>query len=204
MTMRNQSRGVIALAFAICFLSIVAPLRGRPQSQGASRALDASVPMFRVDPFWPKPLPNRWSMQQVTGLYVEEKNDHVWFLNRGAAADGDEIGGDGNPPRIDCCVRGPEVIELDPEGNVVNAWGGPGYIPCGRPLCRPSSRTGEGNVWIAGTAPQDSILKFSRDGKLLWDFDHRPPKDSPPLKENNQQTDILAIQGAFQPRRGCP
>ena len=60
---------------------------------------------------------------------MEEKNDHVWFLNRAAAADGDEVGGDGNPPRIDCCVRGPEAIELDPEGNVVSSFGGPGYHP---------------------------------------------------------------------------
>ena len=57
-------------------------------------------------------------------------------------------------------------------------------------------------MWVAGTAPQDSILKFSRDGKLVWDFGHRPPKGSPPLKENNQQTDILASKGTFQPRRG--
>ncbi len=55
----------------------------------------------------------------------------------------------------------------------------------------------QGNVWVAGTAAQDSILKFSRDGKLLWDFGHRPPKDSPPLKENNQQTDILVSKGRF-------
>ena len=44
---------------------------------------------------------------------------------------------------------------------------------------------------------QDSILKFSHDGKLLWDFDHRPPKGSQPLKENNQQTDVLASKGRF-------
>jgi len=81
------------------------------------------MPMFKVDPFWPKiPLPNRWSMQQVTGLYVNDKNGHVWFLNRAQAADGDEIGGGDNPPRIDCCVRGPEAVELDHEGNVVQAW----------------------------------------------------------------------------------
>ncbi len=45
---------------------------------------------------------------------VEEKNDHVWFVNRAAAADGDEVGGsaDGTPSRIDCCIRGPEIIEL--------------------------------------------------------------------------------------------
>jgi hypothetical protein len=53
-------------------------------------------------------------MQQVTGIHVDSM-DHVWFLNRAAAADGDEIGGD-NPARIDCCVRGPEVIELDQDG----------------------------------------------------------------------------------------
>jgi hypothetical protein len=163
-----------------------------------AQALDAQgAPMFKVDPFWPKPLPNRWSMQQVTGLYVEDKTGHVWFLNRGAAADGDEIGGDGNPPRIDCCVRGPEAIELDQEGNVVHAWGGPGSIPQWPTALQTILADRQGNIWIAGTAAQDSILKFSRDGKLLWDFDHRPPKDSPPLKENNQQTDILVSKGRF-------
>jgi hypothetical protein len=77
------------------------------------------APTFKVDPFWPKPLPNRWGMQQVTGISVDQ-NDHIWFLNRAAAANPDETGGgDG---RIDCCVRGPEVIELDQEGNVVFPW----------------------------------------------------------------------------------
>jgi len=53
-----------------------------------AQALDTQgAPRFKVDPFWPKLLPNRWSMQQVTGLFVEDKTDHIWFLNRGAAAD---------------------------------------------------------------------------------------------------------------------
>jgi hypothetical protein len=188
-----------AIALTICCgLALTATLSGRPKEKKRTQALDAQgAPMFKVDPFWPKPLPNRWSMQQVTGLYVEEKNDHVWFLNRAAAADGDEIGGDGNPPRIDCCVRGPEVIELDPEGNVVNSWGGPGYIPQWPTALQTVIADRQGNVWVAGTAAQDSILKFTRDGKLLWDFGHRPPKDSPPLKENNQQTDILVSKGRF-------
>jgi hypothetical protein len=169
----------------------------RPHPQ-LKQTVDAqNAPVFRVDPFWPKPLPNRWSMQQVTGLYVEAKNDHIWFLNRGANADGDEIGGGDNPPRIDCCVRGPEVIELDQEGNVVSSWGGPGYIPEWPTALQTIIADRQGNIWIGGTAPQDSILKFSRDGKLLWDFGHRPPKDSGPLKENNQQTDIIGSKGRF-------
>src|SRR5262249_36823255 len=43
------------------------------------------APQYRVDPFWPKPLPNKWSMQQVVGIWVDQM-DHVWFLNRGVAA----------------------------------------------------------------------------------------------------------------------
>ena len=163
-----------------------------------AQALDAQgAPMFKVDPFWPKVLPNRWSMQQVTGLYVEDKTGHIWFLNRAAAADGDEIGGGDNPPRIDCCVRGPEAIELDQEGNVVHAWGGPGYIPQWPTNLQTILADREGNIWISGTAAQDSILKFSRDGKLLWDFGHRPPKDGPPMKENNQNTDMMVSKGRF-------
>ena len=85
-----------------------------------NQVIDANgAPVFRVDPFWPKPLKNRWSMQQVTGIGVDHM-DHIWFVNRGAVAEGDEIGGGDNPPRIDCCVRGPEIIELDQEGNVLN------------------------------------------------------------------------------------
>ena len=93
------------------------PRRPEMRSSRAPIGMDENgAPVSRVDPFWPKPLPNRWSMQQVTGIHVDHE-DHIWFLNRAAAAEGDEIGGDGNPPRIDCCVRGPEVIELDQDGN---------------------------------------------------------------------------------------
>ena len=104
----KRSIGSLVTASAICFVALAATMHGHLQARAAAKSEDAQkVPVYRVDPFWPKPLPNRWSMQQVTGLIVEGKNDHVWFLNRGAAADGDEIGGGDNPPRIDCCVRGP-------------------------------------------------------------------------------------------------
>jgi hypothetical protein len=166
------------------------------QAQAPGQAVDKNgAPMFKVDPFWPKPLPNRWSMQQVTGISVDSM-DHVWFMNRAAAADGDEIGGGDNPPRILCCVRGPEVIELDQEGNVVHAWGGPGYIPEWPTALQTVIPDSKGFVWVAGTAPQDSILKFTREGKLVWDFGHRPPKEG--WKENNQQTDELGSKGRFQ------
>jgi len=163
----------------------------------AGQAVDANgAPQYKVDPFWPGPLPNRWSMQQVTGLYVDHM-DHIWFVNRGNAAEGDEIGGDGNPPRIECCVRGPEIIELDQDGKVHNAWGGPGYHPKWPVNLQTVIADREGFVWVGGMAPQDSILKFTRDGTLVWDFDHRPP-EGVNLKEDNAQTDMLMAKGRFQ------
>jgi hypothetical protein len=48
----------------------------------------------------------------------------------------------------------------------------------------------KGNVWISGTDLGDSIIKFSGDGKLLWDFGHRWPKEQQ-FKQDNQQTAVL-------------
>ena len=181
--------------FLLCGLMAVAGLRA--QGPPAQAVDEHGAPIFRVDPFWPKPLPNRWSMQQVTGLHVDHL-DRIWFLNRGNAAEGDEVGGAGTPPRIDCCVRGPEVIELDQDGTVVHAWGGPGYHPLWPTNLQTVIADTKGFVWIAGTNPQDSILKFTRDGTFVWDFGHRPPPGAEKLPENNQETGFLTNKGRFQ------
>jgi hypothetical protein len=190
----------VALSRTHCVLGMVlgALMSMQTSAQVVSgQAVDAhGAPQYIVDPWWPGPLPNRWSMQQVTGLYVDHM-DHIWFLNRGNLAQGDEIGGDGNPSRILCCVRGPEVIELDQDGNVHNAWGGPGYHPKWPRNLQTVIADREGYVWVGGMAPQDSILKFTRDGELLWDFDHRPP-EGVTLEEDNTQTDMLMAKGRFQ------
>jgi len=185
-------RALVGLSLSLLGVALVSGLA----AQGARpQALDENgAPVFKVDPFWPKPLPNRWSMQQVTGIHVDSM-DHVWFLNRAAAADGDEIGGD-NPARIDCCIRGPEVIELDQDGSVVHSWGGPGYHPLWPTALQTVIADTKGFVWVSGTGAQDSILKFTRDGKFVWDFGHRPPKEG--FTENNQNTDMMVSKGRFQ------
>jgi hypothetical protein len=162
------------------------------------QALDANgAPQYRVDPFWPKPLPNRWSMQQVTGLSVDSQ-DNVWFLNRPNAPEVDETGGgEGNPPLRLCCITGPELIQLDQQGNVLTSWGGEGH-----PKWPTNSQTviadSKGNIWISGTGAQDSIIKYSRDGKVLWDFEHRPPAEAGKMPENNQETSYVINKGRFQ------
>lgn len=148
-------------------------------------------PVYKVDPFWPKPLPNKWSMQQIVDIYVD-KNDHIWVINRASDARPDELGASTTPPRTECCVRGPEILEFDQAGNVVKAWGGNDYATGWPGRLQTLGVDRDLNVWVSGTMPGDGIVKFNRDGKWLWDFGHRGPKiPANQVKQNNQQTDIF-------------
>jgi hypothetical protein len=172
----------------------------------ASVALAADdAPIYKVDPFWPKmPLPNKYLIQGVPTM-VTDKDDHIWVLNRPRDVNPDEIGASTTPPRTDCCVAAPAVLEFDTEGKLLKSWGAPGYTP-GWPapgVARPGAAAEhnimvdrEGNVWISGSSRGDSIQKFTPDGKLLWDFGHRGPAPKPgekvePLKQNNQETEVF-------------
>jgi hypothetical protein len=91
-------------------------------------------PVYKVDPFWPKRLPNKWSMQQIVDIYVD-KEDNIWAINRPDDARPDELGAATTPVRTECCVLGPEVLEFDTDGNVLREWGGKGTFPVGTADC---------------------------------------------------------------------
>jgi len=124
------------------------------------------APIFEVDPLWPKPLPNHWLLGMAIGVWVDEK-DHVWIIHRGAdTLNANELALTKNVG--ECCASAPPVLEFDPAGRLVQAWGGPG------PGYEwPDSNHGihidhKGNVWIGGNGENDAhILKFTRDGKFL-------------------------------------
>ena len=117
-----------------------------------------------IDPFWPQPLPDGRMLGEIGGLHVDGQ-DHVWVLSRPRTLDAYDTYAAATPPRADCCVAAPPVIEFDPEGNLVQAWGGPGdgYE-------WPENEHGifvdaAGSVWIGGNGANDhQILKFTRDG----------------------------------------
>ena len=133
----------------------------------SSAALAADPPQFQVDAFWPKPLPNNWILGQVAGIAVDAQ-DHVWIIHRPRTLTDDEKGATLSPPRSKCCVPAPPVIEFDRNGNVVQAWGGPG-----NGYDWPKNEHGirvdpNGFVWLGGNAPDDGmILKFTREGKFV-------------------------------------
>ena len=60
----------------------------------------------------------------------------------------------------------PSVIELDPNGNVLQAWGSPDTTQQWITSEHGIFVDQDGNVWIGGSRDQ-VVLKFSNDGKLL-------------------------------------
>lgn len=126
------------------------------------------APIFEVDPFWPKPLPNHWILGSTIGVSVDSR-DHVWIIHRQDTFDErTEINAVADPPTAECCVPAPPVLEFDPAGNLVGSWGGPS-----EEYDWPQSNHGitvdhMDNVWIGGNGQNDShILKFTRTGDFL-------------------------------------
>ncbi len=164
MTIRRPRTAALALVAGIALLTFGADVL---ESAAESRTR-ADAPIFEVDPFWPQPLPNHWILGSVVGVGVDSR-DHVFIIHRAASLNArTEAGAAQDPPTSECCLAAPPVLEFDPEGNLVNAWGGPGDG-----YTWPSSNHGitvdpNDNIWIGGNGGGDShILKFSRDGEFL-------------------------------------
>lgn len=153
----------------------------RPSSaQDADYTAAGLAPLFEVDPFWPKPLPNHWIMGATIGVDVDSR-DHVWIVQRNTDdqfALNTELGADQEPKISDCCSAAPPVLEFDPDGNLINSWGGPGTETGDYKW--PGSNHGitidhMDNVWIGGNGATDAgndrhVLKMSRDGTFLAQY----------------------------------
>ena len=174
---RNQ------LLVAVLVLAVVVIYFAQDRLQTAS-ADAAEAPMFEVDPFWPNQLPDHWVLGSAIGVGVDSR-DHVFIVHRGNLTERTEGGADADPPIGECCRAAPPVLEFDPEGNLVNSWGGPSdeYV-------WPGSNHGitvdhMDNIWIGGNGPNDThVLKFSRDGEFLASYGE--PEAGP--ADSNSQT----------------
>ena len=158
---------------AVAFAGVVVLGTGAVAVQAALQSTPTvQAPRFETDLTWPKPLPNHWIIGSAVGVGVDSR-DHVFIIHRGDSTleQRTESGSAANPPLGVCCSAAPPVLEFDPDGNLVNAWGGPGqgYV-------WPASNHGisvddKDNVWIGGNGRGDShIIKFTHDGKFIAQF----------------------------------
>ena len=139
--------GALAIAFGI-WSSIAA---AKAKEGGSSVA-----PRYKVDPFWPKPLPAPAGRQWVTGEpggSCIDSQDHVITVNRGNLTSQDGT----------TAIASPPVLEYDPDGNVVRAWGDRAVLPNGIHGCFVDYQD---NIWITGNG--DGVAqKWSHDGTAM-------------------------------------
>jgi DNA-binding beta-propeller fold protein YncE len=169
MTKKTKIAVGASLALAVAAMGAGQSLLQEPVTAQAGSMV--SAPSFVVDPYWPKPLPNQWIIGRTIGIDIDDR-DHVFIVHRdqdamfgGATEIGLKMG------VSDCCTPAPPILEFDPEGNLVNAWGGPGDN-----FTWPASNHGlavapNGNVWIGGNGGGDShVLVFTGDGQFVAQY----------------------------------
>ncbi len=177
-------------AYAASFLVALALALGLWKPVGPAKASSHGIPHFRVDPFWPKPMPvtvtsgvaHTWVLGEVAGSCVDA-HDNVYTFNRGwetgitppggTTAQGSESGAIVGQDASASSIPSPPVVAFDPDGNVVVAFGNPALIPYPQPnygaaAYMPHGAHGcyvdyQGNIWVGGNG--DGIVqKYPADG----------------------------------------
>ena len=156
----------VALGLAVVWVSAAW------QHDLVAQAPKVQIPIFEYDPTFPKPLPENWAIGPIGGLAVD-RQDHLYVVQRPGGLQTNErfSGADDTPPKADCCVPAPPVLEFDQRGTLIHSWGGPasGYD-------WPQTEHGvfvdhKDVVWLAGSGAKDAqLLKFTREGKFLQQF----------------------------------
>ena len=158
-------------ALSLVTLACAAPPQPATDTAAAPVATSPGDPgdatAFRFDATWPKPLPDNWTLGNVVGVAVDARDD-IWVIHRPGSLTAEEAGAAADPPLAECCRAAPPVIEFNQDGDVVQAWGGPG-----EGYEWPEAEHGIfvdhlDNVWIGGSGGNDAqILKFTQAGDFL-------------------------------------
>src|ERR1041385_5468169 len=139
--MKKQVQRVAILSLAIVCL-VASGRRALEQTASAQTGAVTQIPKFRAEGSWAK-LPGKWIMAIVSSTWVDDQ-DHLWVLQRPNTLSAEE------KPKA-----APPVLEFDPQGNFIQAWGGPGPG-----YDWPETEHGiyidpKGFVWIGGNGHDD-------------------------------------------------
>src|SRR6266853_939068 len=135
-------------------------------------AQSVQVPIFEYDPTFPKPLPENWAIGAIGGMAVD-RQDHVYVAQRPSSLRGNErfTGAGDTPPKAECCIPAPPILEFDRTGKLIHSWGGPGQGVDWPQIEHGLFVDHKDNEWIAGNGENDAhLLKFTREGKFLRQF----------------------------------
>jgi hypothetical protein len=131
-----------------------------------SQAQPRDLPMFEVDPSWPK-VPAKWKLGDVSSIAIDAQAN-AWVLHRPRTLKSDQA-----------AMAAPPIIVFDPAGNFIKAWGGvgSGYEWVEREHGIHIDHNSF--VWLGGNncpglklpglkpVADDQLLKFTQEGKLV-------------------------------------
>jgi len=184
-------------ALAVMVLALCAMWTVRDEVVVGQAQPNVQVPIFEYDPSFPKPLPETWAIGPIGGLAID-RQDHIYVLQRPGGLHDDRFSGAGaNPPKAECCVPAPPVLEFDQTGKLIASWGGPG-----EGYEWPQTEHGifvdqKDIVWLAGSGNRDAqLLKFSRQGKFLQQFGRQGKSGGNADTQNTGSAANLAVDPA--------
>jgi hypothetical protein len=146
----KRTTHVLVRVAACAVLAVTAGILRPAPSQAQSGALK-----YEVDTSWPRPWPEGWVIGPLGAVCVDAQ-DHVLLLNRQEVVDVD----------LDAGQKAPPVIELDPEGRVVNSWKDEMFTPALIEAFHSCHFDADNNVWILSTE-SGMARKYSHDGKKV-------------------------------------
>jgi hypothetical protein len=171
-----------ALLRYACVAATMLVLVGLHPMPGAAQApaKPAGMPVFQVDPSWPK-LPNNWVVGIVSAVTVDSR-DHVWILQR--------------PRTVAAELKdraAPPVLEFDADGKFVQAWGGDGAGYDWPVTEHGITIDSKNRVWIGGSGVgDDALLTFTPQGKFLKQFGgEKKSAGNADTKNVNRSADIF-------------
>jgi hypothetical protein len=161
----------LALLVALALVALVEQKWLSPAAWSVQAAGGRSLPVFEVDPAWPK-VPSKWKLGDASSIAIDAQ-DNVWVLHRPRTLKPEQA-----------AMAAPPVIVFDTAGNYIKAWGGAGHG-----YEWPEREHGihidyKGFVWLGGNncptnglaglkpVADDQLLKFTQDGKLVMQIGH--------------------------------
>ena len=162
--------GLILFSFGACSRPASVSEDASTSPAAPAAAADIQVPTYELDPSFPQPLPNNWTLGETWGVTVDSR-DHIWVSHNSDSQSNNPPGQVGDIYQVvgkEGKILAPVIVEFDPDGNVVQSWG----RPVGAPWPEGSDWNVHGlwadkndDIWIAGNG--HVVVKYSNKGKFL-------------------------------------
>jgi DNA-binding beta-propeller fold protein YncE len=157
---RNMLAGIVLVGLVVTVTGMGRPVFGQVASAEAPHRGQGGVPIFELDPSWPK-VPAKWRLGSVSSASADAQ-DHIWMIHRPRTLPAD-LRAEAAPP----------VLEFDNAGNFIQAWGGEGAEYEWPQNEHSIYLDYKGFVWILGSDKRDGqILKFTKAGKFVMQIGH--------------------------------